>query len=365
MDNSQFDLLLGAAVKSVASDIHIKTGAPVMIREGNNLTPVTDNPLTSDDLEQLSLRILAPHAKRSGSPFNPDNLHSLTDLDTSYAIPGIGRFRVNLCRQRGTLAIVMRVIPFNVPDIDQMHLPEVIKDIAMEPRGLILVTGTTSCGKSTTLAAMIDHVNKARACKIITIEDPIEYLIPDRRSSLTQREVGGDSDSFSTALRAALRQDCDIIMVGEMRDRETIDIALKAAETGHLVMSTVHTPDAEGSLFRLLGAYDPGEHTVIRMRLCDCLRAIVSQRLVPLKDEEGRVAAVEIMRMTTAIKERILDADSRGFHDLIEQGGNPFRMQTFDQHLTELYKKGLIALDTALAAASSPVNFKRNLQFEG
>ena len=364
MEDQTFDQLLQAAVNSGAADVHLKVGSPCMIRDGDDLSPVTDILLRVEDLEWVVRRILKPTSQKPGSTLDLNRLDTITDLDVSYSIPGLGRFRVNISRQRGTLAVTMRVIASEVPDADKLQLPETVKEMAHEPRGLILVTGATGNGKSTTLAAMIDHVNKTVRRKVVTIEDPIEFLIPDILCSVNQREVGSDSAGFTSALRAALRQDTDIIMVGEMRDRETIEIALKAAETGHLVLSSAHTSDAEGTITRLLGVFDPAEQAVVRLRLLETLRGVISQRLVRLKDSEGRIAAVEIMKMTDAIRERIQTSDPRGFYDLIEQGWNPYRMQTFDQHLTELFKRGLISFETAIAASSSPVNFKRNLQFD-
>jgi len=361
---SLFDRILSAAVKLGTSDIHIKVGSPFMVREGDDIVAGTDQPLESEDVERIVRRIL------EGSGSAPAlhlmaNLEELTDFDTSFSLSGVGRYRVNIARQRGTLTLTMRVIPAGIPAIDDLHLPAVLKEISLLPRGLILVTGTTGSGKSTTLAAMLNHVNRSIARKIITIEDPIEFLIRDDQSYILQREVGGDTGSFAAALRAALRQDPDVIMVGELRDRETVEIALKAAETGHSVFSTVHTSNAEGTIIRILGVFDPAEQPSVRSRLAEDVQAIISQRLVRRDDREGRVAAVEVMRMTTAIRERIALADTRGFTDLIEQGWNPYQMQTFDQHLMRLYRDGIITIETGMANASSPSNFKRNIMYEG
>ncbi len=308
--------------------------------------------------------VLEQSAHSHGIEGSYPELNKITDFDTSISMPNIGRFRVNVYRQRGTLALTLRVIPSEVPNIRDLNLPEILETISIEPRGLILVTGVSGRGKSTTLAAMMDHVNCNQARKIVTIEDPIEFLISDKKSSVSQRELGTDTSLFSVALRAALRQDPDIIMVGEMRDRETIEVALKASETGHTVFSTIHTRDATGAISRLLGAFEPSEHSVIRTRMAESLRATVSQRLVPRKEGEGRVAVVEIMRMTASIQERILNADPRGLQDLIEQGVQPYKMQTFDQHLTKLYREDIISFETGMSAATSPTNFKRNMMFE-
>ena len=364
MEIHLFEKLLKTAVDSGASDIHAKVGSPLMIRENKNLLPITDNRLYVTDVEMIAGIILSTKGSTRGKE-DVVNMDDIKDLDTSFSLPNVGRFRVNIYRQRGTLAVSMRVIPKDIPSVEKYLLPEVLKEIALEPRGLVLVTGSTGSGKSTTLAAMIDYINNTQARKIVTIEDPIEFLIPDKLSALSQREVGTDTVSFAAALRSALRQDPDIILVGEMRDKETIEIALKATETGHTVFSTVHTRDAVSTITRLLAVFEAGEQASTRLRLAESLRAVISQRLIPRKDKEGRIAAIEIMRMTTTIHERILSADPKGFSDLIEQGTTPYQMQTFDQHLTELYKKEIITFETAMAAATSPTNFKRNLQFEG
>lgn len=364
MDPQLFEQILSAAVRIGTSDIHIKVGAPFMVREGQNLVPGTETPLANDDVEQIVRRIL----EQSGSVVarrHLENLDDLTDLDCSFSLTDVGRFRVNIARQRGTLNLALRVIPPNITSIEELLLPPVLKDIALTPRGLILVTGTTGSGKSTTLAAMLNHINQTAARKIVTVEDPIEFLIRDDQSYVIQRNVGEDTASFAAALRAALRQDPDVIMVGELRDRETVEIALKASETGHAVFSTVHTTSAEGTITRLVGVFEPGEQQGVRLRLVDSLQAVISQRLVMRSDRGGRIAAMEIMRITTTIRERIQGADRRGFTDLIEQGWNPYQMQTFDQHLTRLHQAKFISFETGLAAATSPTNFKRNLVYEG
>lgn len=364
MDAQFFDQILAAAVNSGTSDIHIKVGSPIMIRDHGDILPVMDSSLTVDDVEQIIQRLFSQATSKPAQQSSPLQIAELTDHDASFSLQGIGRFRVNIYRQRGTLAVTMRVIPSKVPEIDELHLPEVLKEIALEPRGLILITGITGSGKSTSLAALINHINQLRTNKIITIEDPIEFMIDDQKCFISQREVGCDTISFSTALRAALRQDPDVIMVGEMRDRETIEISLKAAETGHVVLSTVHTKDAEGTISRLIGAFDPSEHSAVRRRVVDSLQAVISQRLVPRKNSDTRIAAIEIMRMTSAIRERILNADPRGFRELVEKGWNPYRMQTFDQHLSTLVKEGFITFETGLANSTSPTNFKRSALFD-
>lgn len=363
MSSLSFDQVLSAALKLGTSDVHIKVGAPFMVREGDDIVPGTEDPLTFEDVNQIVQRILTDSGSSTAKRYL-GNLDDLYDYDTSLSVRGVGRFRVNIARQRGTLTLSLRVIPPESPSIDGLGLPAVLKEIAVIPRGLILVTGTTGSGKSTTLAAMLRQVNETLSRKIFTIEDPIEFLIPDQRSFITQRDVGEDTNTFADALRAALRQDPDVIMVGELRDRETVEIAIKASETGHSVFSTVHTGTAEGTILRLLGVFEPSEQPAVRTRLAETLQAIISQRLIARCDKEGRIAAMEIMRMTSAIRERIQMADSKGFTDLIEQGWNPYQMQTFDQHITHLFKDQKISFETGLAAASSPTNFKRNLMFE-
>ena len=363
MDNSTLDQVLGAALKLGTSDVHIKVGAPFMVREGNDIVPGTEGTLTTEDVTQIVKRIL----HESGSSVAQkllNNLDDLYDFDTSFSVKAVGRFRVNIARQRGSLTLALRVIPAESPSIEGMGLPAILKEIALTPRGLILVTGTTGSGKSTTLAAMLSQINETQARKIITIEDPIEFLIRDKTSFIMQRDVGEDTLSFANALRATLRQDPDVIMVGELRDRETVEIAIKASETGHAVFSTVHTGTAEGTILRILGVFEPAEQPAVRVRLAETLQAVISQRLLTRSDMEGRIAAMEIMRMTAAIRDRIQLADNKGFTDLIEQGWNPYQMQTFDQHITQLYKDKKISFETGIASASSPTNFKRNLMFE-
>jgi twitching motility protein PilT len=271
---------------------------------------------------------------------------------------------VNVFQQRGTIGIVFRVIPFGVKSMDQLHLPKVIERIAMENRGLILVTGTTGSGKSTTLASMIDYINSNKTCHIMTIEDPIEFLIRDRRSIVNQREIGVDTQSFANALRAALRQDPDVILVGEMRDFETIETALTAAETGHLVMSTLHTLDATETINRIISVFPPYQQKQIRLQLASILRAVISQRLVPRADGKGRVPALEVLVSTARIRECIADKDrTKEIHDAIAKGYTTYGMQTFDQSLMSLVKQKLVTYDEALKHVSNPDDFA--LRFRG
>ncbi len=360
-----FFAVLKRATELNASDVHVSAGGPFRLRIRGQMASVTGMPnLEPEHTAQIAAEILTA-AKKATPATMAATLSGLRDIDCSYSQPGLGRFRVNLCSQRGSIALVLRTIPVTIPDFEQLGLPAVVRDIAMEDRGLILVTGVTGSGKSSTLAAMVSYLNQNRAAKIVAIEDPIEFLHQDAKSVVIQRELGGDTDSFSSALRAALRQDPDIIMLGEMRDQETIDIAMKAAETGHLVFSTAHTTDAIKTISRLVSVFEPAEQQSIRYRLSETLRAVVSQRLLPHKDGKGRVAAVEIMRHTGAVQEYIADADrTNEIKDLIASGRTQYGMQTFDQHLMELYRNGTISEAVALSAATSPADFARDLEFQ-
>jgi twitching motility protein PilT len=280
------------------------------------------------------------------------------DLDIAYSVPGLGRFRCNIFVQRGTIGIVFRIIQTKIPTIDELNLPEIIKKIAMEKRGLILVTGTTGSGKSTTLASMIDLINTNRTEHIMTIEDPIEYLHRDKKSIVNQREIGTDADSFSKSLRQSLRQDPDVILVGEMRDFETIQTALVAAETGHLVLSTLHTIDAAETINRIIAVFPPYQHKQVRMQLASVLKSIISMRLLPKVDGKGRVPAVEVLVATAMLKECILDPEkTRLINEVIEQGAIHYGMQSFDQSLFGLLKSGLITYEEGLRNATYPDDF--------
>ncbi len=360
-----FNALLRKALEIGASDVHVCAGGPFRMRVTGQMVPVSGVPnLTPADTAAIAGVILLRGRKATEATLE-ETLAHLRDVDCSYSLEGVGRFRVNLCSQRGSISAVLRSIADEIPSFEHLGLPPVLADIAMEERGLVLLTGTTGSGKSSTLAAMVGYVNQRKAGKIITIEDPIEFLHRDAKCNVIQREIGGDTDSFEAALRAALRQDPDIILVGEMRDRATIDIALKAAETGHLVFSTVHTTDAQRTINRLVSVFDASEQSSTRLRLSESLRAVISQRLLPRADGKGRVVAVEVMRNTATISECIADADKTGeVRDHIAQGRVQYGMQTFDQHLTELYHKGALSMEVAKAAATSPGDFERNLQFQ-
>ena len=360
-----FNAILAKALEVGASDVHISAGGPYRMRVRGTMAPVAGvSPLTPDDTRQIAGTILL-NARRVRAETLEAELDRLQDVDCSYSVPGVGRFRANLCSQRGSVSVVLRAIADNIPDFDQLGLPAVLSEITSEERGLVLLTGTTGSGKSTTLASMVGFVNQRKAGKIITIEDPIEFLHRDARSNVVQREIGSDSSSFESALRAALRQDPDVILVGEMRDRATIDVALKAAETGHLVFSTVHTTDAQRTIARLVSVFDPSEQIAARLRLAESLRAVISQRLLPRADGQGRVVAVEVMRNTATIAECIADPDkTSAMRDHIAAGRTQYGMQTFDQHLTELYRGGQVTLEVAMGAATSSADFERNLQFQ-
>lgn len=347
----ELNKILEVALKGGASDIHLKTGLPPMFRVNGELLPLRDGQrLTPEELARMAIGMMTPYQQ---SVFK-----ERLDCDFAYGIPGVGRFRVNVFQQRATLGMVLRVIPHKVQTIESLMLPAVVKKLAEERRGLVVVTGTTGSGKSTTLSAMIDHINATRAAHIITVEDPIEFLIRDKRSVVNQREVGADCLTFSTALRAAMRQDPDVILVGEMRDLETIQIALKAAETGHLVMSTLHTTDATETITRIVTSFEPHQQMQIRLQLAGLLKGVISQRLVPKKDGRSRVPAVEVMVSTARLRELITDqARFREIKEAIVSGTDTYGMQTFDQSLMWLLNQGHISYEEALLQASNPDDF--------
>jgi twitching motility protein PilT len=343
--------ILNVAMRGSASDIHLKAGLPPMFRVNGNLVPLKDaRRLPPEDISRMAFGIMNNFQKERFKEFN--------ELDLAYGVPGLGRFRVNVFQQRGTIGIVFRVIPFKIHSIEQLLLPKVLEKIALEERGLILVTGTTGSGKSTSLAAMVDHINTYKTCHIMTIEDPIEFLIRDKRSIINQREVGVDTMNFPQALKSALRQDPDVILVGEMRDLETIETALLAAETGHLVMSTLHTLDATETINRIISVFPPYQQKQVRMQLGAVLKAVISQRLLPRADGRGRVAALEILISTARIRELLEDKDrTKEIVDAISQGHITYGMQTFDQALMGLLKKKYISYEEALRACSNPDDF--------
>ncbi len=346
------DDLLKVAIENDASDLHIKAGNYPIIRIHGKLKPLTQFPrLSPNNTFELAHQVLNEHQK--------EKLKADLDLDLAYSLPGFGRFRGSVYHQRGSLALVMRIIPLEIKTIQSLLLPEAIEKIAMEPRGLIMVTGTTGSGKTTTLAAMIEHINTHRKENIITVEDPIEYLHRDKKSTISQREVGMDVTDFSRGLRASLREDPDVILVGEMRDRETIETALLAAETGHLVMSTLHTLDAPETINRIVSVFAPHHQRQIRLQLASIVKACISMRLIPRKDGQGRVPAVEVMINTPYISECISDREKTALiRDAIAAGVSQYGMQTFDQSIYQLYKDGYISYEQGLRYSSSPDNFK-------
>jgi len=357
VQKTQMDQLLSHGVQLGSSDIHFKVGSPPAYRIDGTLRPVKYPNLGPADTRTIVSTIL-------GTEPDSSDVAEIQEHDTSYSIPGVARFRVNLYRQRGSLCLVLRVIPTAIPSVQELGLPERVSGLAEEARGLVLVTGATGSGKSSTLAAMIDHINATRPVHVLTIEDPIEFLYSNKRAQVSQREVGPDTRSFTTALRAALRQDPDVILVGEMRDPETIDIALKAAETGHMVFSTVHTTDAAKTIGRLIGVFPPEEQQNVRIRLADNLRGVISQRLLPRADGKGRVVAAEILIATATVQDHIKDSrDTGALRELIERGGDQYGMQTFDQHLHQLYAAGAITIDVAKAASTSPGDFQQELDY--
>lgn len=348
----KIDELLKVAIESDASDLHMKPGNYPILRINGILKPLTGFPrLTPQETKSLADQIMSGSQKSI--------LEEGLDLDLAYSFPGFGRFRANIFRQRGTLAIAMRIIPLEPKSIKELLLPEALEMIALEQRGLVICTGTTGSGKTTTLAALIDHINTHRIENIVTVEDPIEYLHRDKKSIISQREVGVDVQSFARGLRASLREDPDVILVGEMRDKDTIETALIAAETGHLVLSTLHTLDAPETVNRVISVFPPHSQKQVRFQLSSILKAVVSMRLIPRMGGEGRVPAVEIMINTPYIQECINNREKTHLiRDAIEAGVSQYGMQSFDQSIYQLYKNKYISFEQGLRYSSSPNNFK-------
>ena len=351
MADLDYDAILTNALNQGASDVHLKVGAPPIIRLNGALIPLQGfDPLTPDDLAKVAFGIM--------NDIQAGVFRARHQVDLGYSIPGVGRFRVNAFLQRGTVGIVFRIIPLNIKSFKELNLPPVVKKLSEEMRGLVLVTGITGSGKSTTLASMVDHINRTRSCHIMSIEDPIEYAHKDQKSIINQREIGVDALNFAESLKAALRQDPDVILVGEMRDLETIDIALTAAETGHLVLSTLHTVDATETINRIVSVFPPFQQKQIRIQLAGILRGIISQRLIPTKNGKDRVPAIEVMVSNSRIRSCILDKDkTKEIVDAIFKGQHTYQMQTFDQSIMALLGQKLISYEEAIRQSSSPDDF--------
>lgn len=343
--------LLKVAVGNGASDLHITTGLPPVLRVVGSLRPIEGlPPLSPQDTEGLVLALMNDEHRRV---FGEQG-----QVDFSYGLPGVGRFRVNAYRQRGTCGAAIRVIPHEIPSISELGLPPIIESLARKSRGFIVVTGPTGSGKSTTLAAMVDLINSERSCHVMTIEDPIEYLHRHKKAMVNQREIGQDSASFALALRAALREDPDVILVGEMRDLETMSTAITAAETGHLVLATLHTGDAVQTIDRIIDVYPPYQQQQVRIQLAATLVAVISQQLIPRKDKPGRVPAVEVMVGTPAVRNLIREGKTHQLRSVIQTGAR-FGMQTMDQSLRQWVEQGVVSLEDALTIAVDQDELKR------
>jgi twitching motility protein PilT len=350
------DDLLRIAVERKASDLHLKVGNHPYLRIDGQLASLAElKRLTAEDMLNMAFSMMSNRQKQK--------FKESAELDLAYGVAGLGRFRVNVFQQRGNVGLVLRVVPTKIRNFEELNLPKVVNSICEERRGMVLVTGTTGSGKSTTLAAMVDRINALRTDHIITIEDPIEFLHRDKKGIVNQREVEVDTHNFTVALRAALRQDPDVILVGEMRDLETIGTALLAAETGHLVFSTLHTLDAVETIQRIIAVFPPPEQKQIRLQLAGTLKAVVSQRLVRKADDVGRVPAVEVLISTAFVRDCIINPDkTRMIREAIAAGTSQYGMQTFDQSLYDLYSTNLITYDEALNNASNPDDFKLRVQ---
>jgi twitching motility protein PilT len=350
-----FKTVLQELIRRNGSDLHLKVGRPPTIRIDGELEPLEHQPLRPEDLKALAEQLMTP---RQVKQFAEEK-----ECDFAIGVPGIGRFRVNVYQQRGSLCYAMRAIPYQARTINELNLPPVLEEVALKPRGLILVTGVTGSGKSTALAAMIQHINENRRANVITIEDPIEFLHRDINSHINQREIGTDTATFGQALRRVLRQDPDVILIGEIRDLETLDTALKAADTGHLVFSTLHTMDATQTINRVLSFYPPHQQGEVRFSLASALQAIVSLRLVPRSDKAGRIPACEVLINTAAVRDNIRDmAKTLNIPDLIKEGTVQYGMQSFDQSLMQLYSRGVVSYESAMFYATSPAEFALRVQ---
>jgi len=348
--------IIKAAVDRGASDLHIKAGDVFRARINGRLVPLTKQRLTPEQTKVIAKQLIPSEEDRA-------RIDRIRDYDCSWGMPGIGRFRVSILRQRSSFMIVMRVIPFDVPSFESLKLPQVLAQVASAERGMILVTGVTGSGKTSTMAAMVNSINQTQHKHVLTLENPIEFLHRDVNCSITQREIGTDTDDFRMGLRSALRQDPDVIMIGELRDSETIDTAMKAAETGHLLISTLHTPDAVSTVNRIVAMFPAEEQGVARLRLSEALQAVVSQRLLPRADGKGRAAALEILICTPRVRDMIRDPEHTSeLHDYIKESREQYGMQTFDQHLMDLVAEGTVTYETALAAASNSSDFELQMR---
>ena len=351
--------IIKAAVDRGASDVHIKAGDAFRARVHGKLIPLTKQALTPEQTKQIALHLMSNEDDKK-------RIDTITDYDCSWVAEGIGRFRVNIMKQRNSFMIVMRVIPLDVPTFDQLKLPPILAKIAEAERGMILVTGVTGSGKSSTMAAMINFMNQHSNRHILTLENPIEFLHKDISSTVTQREIGSDTSDFKQGLKSALRQDPDVIMIGEMRDAETIDTAMKAAETGHLLISTLHTADALSTINRIVAMFSPAEQQVVRIRLAESLHAVISQRLIKTVDGKSRAVAAEVLVNTPAVKDMIIDGGRVAeIKDYMEANKEQYGMQSFDQALTDLVISKQISFHAALAAASKPADFELKLRMFG
>ena len=350
-----FKAVLQQLVQRGASDLHLKVGRPPTLRLHGELLPLEMPALRPEDLKGLAETLMTPRQVKEFT----DN----KECDFAIGVPGIGRFRCNVYQQRGSLCYAMRAIPYQARTLDELNLPKVLEEIALKPRGLVLVTGITGSGKSTALAAMIQHINEHRHANVITIEDPIEFLHRDINCHINQREVGTDTATFAQALRRVLRQDPDVILIGEIRDLETLDTALKAADTGHLVFSTLHTTDATQTINRVLSFYPPHQQAEVRFSLASALQAVVSMRLVPRADKPGRIPACEVLINTQTVRDQIRDMDKTlNIPDLIREGTVQYGMQSFDQSLMRWYSEGTISYESAVFFATSPSEFALRVQ---
>lgn len=342
--------MLSEMLKRKSSDLHLRVGIRPFLRTNGVLEQIDSDPMSVDSLQTVISQILTEEQQKKFEKRN--------ELDLALSVAKLGRFRINLFRQRGTSGLAIRAVNTKIPSFEELHLPDSVKKLGMEHRGLVVITGTTGSGKSTTLAAIIEYMNTNRCDNILTIEDPIEYIFRDKKCIIAQREVGGDTENFATALRQAFRQDPDVILIGEIRDLETMSIALTAADTGHLVLTTLHTLNTMETISRIISFFPPHQHQQIRLLLAGTLRAIVCQRLLTRHDMPGRVPALEVMINTAAIHDCLIDPEKfNNIPDLVEAGGAQYGMQSFDQSIMRLYKQGLISYEEAMANASNPDDF--------